>query len=106
MDDLGAISPKDKAIVQNLLQQEQIGEDGFIKYYKGDPSGVQQVKEALNASAVNIRSLHNSTLRHQAKDLLTGLNKAIADYMRNPSNDNLNVLKSGIDHYKDFLNQF
>jgi len=106
MDDLGAISPKDKVIIQDLVQQEQLGEDGFIKYYKGDPSGVQQVKEALSASATGIRSLHNSTLRHQAKDLLTGLNKAIAAYMKNPSSDNLDVLKSGIDHYKDFLNQF
>ena len=106
MDDLGSISPKDKSIIQDLVQQEQLGEDGFIKYYKGDPAGAQEVKDALRASATNVRSLHNSSLRHQAQDLLAGLNKAIAAYMRNPSDDNLGVLKSGIDHYKDFLNQF
>ena len=106
MDDLGPISQKDKVIMQNLQQQEQIGEDGFIKYYKGDPDGAQQVKEALSASASNIRSLHNSSLRSQAKDLLAELNKAIAAYMKLPSSDNLDALKSGIDHYKDFLNQF
>jgi|GEM_PF-3492145 len=106
MDDVGAISPKDKAVVQNLIQQEQIGEYGFAKYTRGDPAGIQEVKEALKASAKNIRSFDNSVLRHQAKDLFTELNKAIAAYMKNPSTDNLHTLKSDIDQYKDFLNQF
>ncbi len=106
MDDLNAISQRDKVVIQDLLEQERIGEDAFAKYYKGDPSGAQQVKDVLRASAVNIRSLRNSSLRHQAKDLLTELNKVIDEYMKNPSNDNLGALKSGVGQYKNFLSQF
>ncbi|SRR6185295_5523841 len=98
------IHPKDQAIINTLADLETAGESGFIAYYKGDKKvGSQEVKDALHKSARNINSFQDPELRRQAKKLLEETNKAIAEYMKNPTDDNLDVVKSDVDAYKGFL---
>jgi hypothetical protein len=98
------IHPNDQAIINTLAALEQAGEKGFMTYYSGDKQvGTQEVKDALHKSAKNINSFQDPQLRREAKKLLDVTNKAIAEYMKNPTDDNLDVLKTDIDAYKGFL---
>jgi uncharacterized protein YwgA len=98
------IHPKDAAIMQNLAALEEAGENGFKAYYSGDKeTGSQEIKKVLHDSAKNINSLHDAQLRKEAKKLLNLTNKAIQEYMKNPSDSTLSALKSDIDAYKGFI---
>jgi hypothetical protein len=98
------IHPKDQAIINTLANLEVAGESGFMAYYKGDKQvGSQEVKDALHKSAKSINSFQDPELRREAKKLLDETNKAIAEYMKNPTDDNLDTLKTDIDAYKGFL---
>jgi hypothetical protein len=107
MDGPDSISPKDTEIWQNLKKQEKIGEKGFAVFYKGDEeTGTQLIKEAFEASSSGIRSLKNSYLRDNAQELLNEMGKAVQNYMKKPSDENLNALQSELENYKSFLNRY
>jgi hypothetical protein len=102
-----SISPKDSAILQDLKKQEEIGEQGFAVFYKGDQqTGAKLIKHAFDLSASDVRSLKNSYLRQNAEALLNEMNKAIRNYMKQPSDENLSALKSEVENYKSFLGKF
>lgn len=99
------INPRDQIIFHNLAALEEAGEKAFSDYYSGDTEAAgQKISHSLNASAKNINSLHDPELRKEAKKLLDVTNQAIREYMKNPSEENLDVLQSDIDTYKGFLN--
>ena len=63
-----SISPKDTAILQNLKKQEEVGEQGFTLFYKGDQeTGAQLVKQAFEASSSDVLALKNSYLRENLR---------------------------------------
>ena len=102
-----SISPKDTVILENLKKQEQIGEEGFAMFYKGDQeTGSQLIKQAFDVSANDVRALKNSYLRQHAQSLLNEMNKAIQAYMKQPTNENLAALKSEAENYKSFLSRY
>jgi len=102
-----SISPKDVDVLQKLKQQEEIGEQGFAVYYRGDQeTGMELMKQALEDSKADIGTLHNSYLREHAEQLMKAMSQAIQTYMKHPSDENLDALKSGAESYKTFLNQY
>lgn len=102
-----SVSPKDIAVMQNLKKQEKIGEEGFAVYYRGDEeTGNALMQQALDVSTAHVHTLKNSHLREQADELLKEMCQAIQNYMKHPSDENLDALKSGAENYKSFLNQF
>jgi len=98
------INPRDQIIFRNLAALEEAGEQGFSTYHAGDiKTGSQEIKKSLHESALTINSLQNRELRTQAKELLKTANQAIREYMKNPTEDNLSILKTDVDSYKEFL---
>ncbi len=98
------IHPKDQNIINTLAALEVAGEKGFAAYHSGDTKvGSQEIKDALQKSAQSINTFQDPQLRKEAKNLLKVANKAIAEYMKNPSDDNLDLLKTDINAYKGFL---
>jgi hypothetical protein len=102
-----SISPKDVDVMQKLKQQEQIGEQGFAVYYRGDEeTGMELMKQALEGSTADIRTLKNSYLREHAEQLMKEMGQAIQNYMKKPCDENLDALKVGAENYKSFLDQY
>jgi len=102
-----SISHKDLSVLQSLKKQEQIGEEGFAVYYRGDEeTGTELMKRALESSTADIGSLKNSHLKEHAEALLKEMAQAIQNYMKNPCDENLDALKTGAENYKSFLNQY
>lgn len=100
------INPKDQIIFHNLAALEEAGEKAFSDYYSGDTEAAsEKISQSLNESAKSINSIHDPELRKEAKKLLDVTNKAINEYMKNPSEQNLDVLQADVDNYKDFLDE-
>lgn|SRR5579871_2643133 len=100
------IHPKDQAIIHTLASLEEAGEKGFSNYYSGDiQTGSQEMQKSMKDSAQHIKMLQDPELKKQAKDLLEMTNRAIREYMKNPSEENLDTLKSDVDAYKGFLDE-
>lgn len=107
MDTINLMSPKDTTVLQDLLKQEKLGETGFAAFYQGNQqAGIQQMKQALYSSNVDVQLINDYSIHGQTTNLLTALNKAISQYMKNPSDENLSALKSDAADYKGFLSQF
>jgi len=100
------IAPKDAALLQDLQKQLEIGKEGFSLYYHGNlEEGTKQIKQALHDSEIDIQSINNIRLHRQAENLLNKMNAAIRDYMKQPSDENLDALKSKLETYEQFLDQ-
>ena len=101
-----SIHPRDQAIFHTLASLEEAGEKGFSAYYSGDiQTGSQEMQKSVKDSQQHIKMLQDPELKKQAKELLEMANRAIREYMKNPSEDALNTLKSDVDAYKDFLDE-
>jgi hypothetical protein len=100
------IAPKDAALLQDLQKQLEIGKAGFSLYYQGNlEEGAREIKQALKDSVLDIQAIDNFRLHRQAKNLLNQMNAAIRDYMKQPSDEKLDALKSKLETYEQFLNQ-
>jgi len=102
--DAEGINPRDLIIIKNLAALEEAGEQGFSAYNSGNTvAGKQQIKQVMDDSAANIRKLKDPALQKEAQTLLNATNQAIREYIRHPTDDNLDTLKNDVDAYKDFL---
>ncbi len=97
---MDSINP-DRKVFQDLYQQEQLGEEGFLAYYKGDQkTGEKKMKEAMLASHRDLLTIKDNTLRDETKKLFDLLNETIKRYISNPNEYNLRLLKHNLDAYK------
>lgn len=106
MSDTGPINPNDQAIFQHLYEQEQRGEDAFVRFYKGNPAGADEMDKILKESMKEAGDIQDPALRKQAKEFLKGLNQNIMGYIKDSASADVDALQSKIEDYKSFLKDY
>ena len=92
------------ARMQCLMVQEAKGEEGFAAYSEGRrQEGAQAIKEAMFQSDALIGGIRNLSTQREARELMAALHDAMTAYVNDPSNANLQTLRSESDTYKSFL---
>lgn len=106
MSDTGSINPNDRSILQHLYEQEQRGEDAFVSFYKGNPSGADEMGKIMKESLKEASDIQDPALRKQAKEFLKGLNQNIKEYIKDSASVDMDSLQSNIESYKSFLSHY
>ena len=106
MSDTNSVNPNDRSIFQHLYEQEQRGEDAFVSFYKGNPSGADEMDRILKESITVAGEIQDPALRKQAKEFLKSLNQNIMGYIKDSTSADVDALQSKIEDYKSFLKDY
>lgn len=94
----------DKKIFEDLYQQEQLGEEGFMTYLQGDQKeGEKKIKEAMLATSRDLTAIQDQTLKEETEKLFNMMKETLKYYMEDPNEYNIRLLKYNFDAYKQYI---